>query len=187
MAVMKAFSIHVFRLKNDQRGTALIELAVVLPVLLAICLGVFEFGNAIYGRHLIENGVRDGARYAAGLPHSTVAEINTATTYAENIALTGAISGGSLRVSWWDPLNAVVANRKGTISVTFPPVPITKTNYCGTATNPAYCRGADATHQINLVTVYTDVPYAGLGFLGYFGLSNLTMHVEHVERLFSVR
>ena len=183
MAVVKAFSMHVYRLKNDQRGTALIELAVVLPVLLAICLGVFEFGNAIYGRHLIENGVRDAARYAAGF----AANDTTAISNAKNIALTGAISGGSLRVSWWDPLNVVVANRNGTIAVTYTPVPITKTNYCGTATNPAYCRGADATHQINLVTVSTDVPYAGLGFLGYFGLSNLTMHVEHVERLFSVR
>ena len=186
MAVMKAFSILVYRLKNDQRGTALIELAVVLPVLLAICLGVFEFGNAIYGRHLIENGVRDAARYAAGF----AANDTTARANAANIAVTGAISGGSLRVSWWNPTknNACDgATHSGTISVCYTLVPITKTNYCGTAANPAYCRGADATHQINLVTVYTDVPYTGLGFLGYFGLSNLTMHVEHVERLFSVR
>ena len=183
MAVMKK-TCHYFRgFNNDQRGTALIELGVVLPILLAICLGVFEFGNAIYSRHLIENGVRDGARYAAGL----VANDATAMSNAKNIALTGAISGGSLRVSWWDPLNVVVANRKGTIAVTYTAVPTTKTNYCGTATNPAYCRGADATHQIYLVTVSTDVPYSGFGFLGYFGLSNFSMHVEHVERLFSVR
>ena len=51
---------------KDQRGVAMIEMAAVLPVLLAIGLGVIEFGNAIYSKHLITNGVRDGARYAAG-------------------------------------------------------------------------------------------------------------------------
>ena len=51
---------------NDERGAAIIEMAVILPVLLAIGLGVIEFGNVIYSQHLIFNGVRDGARYAAG-------------------------------------------------------------------------------------------------------------------------
>ncbi len=178
MTTMTAFSPNIRSFKNDQSGTALIELAVVLPILLAISLGVFEFGNAIYGRHLIENGVRDAARYAAGLK-SSIADGDV-----KCIALTGGIQGGNCtpgtspsctttcRVAWW--------NNASTITVTPTPVPNGPTS-CGTT--QCY-RGPD---PIMLVTVSTDVPYAGLGFLGYFGLSNLTMHVQHEERLYGIR
>ena len=54
-------------LHSDQRGTSTIELAIVLPVLFTIGLGMFEFGYLIYNYHLINVGVRDAARYAAGL------------------------------------------------------------------------------------------------------------------------
>ena len=183
MVSMKVFNAQLRTFEIDQRGTALIELAVVLPVLLAISLGVFEFGNAIYGRHLIENGIRDGARFAAGLPHDDA----TAISEAKNIAVTGVTSGGSLRVSWWDPLNAVSANRKGTISVVYTALADNGNVYCGTVATPAYCRGRDTSGNIYVVTVSTDVAYPALGFLGYLGLGTITLHASHEERLFGVR
>ena len=88
-------------LQNDDRGTALLELAVVLPVLLTIGLGVLEFGNMIYRKHLIINGVRDAARYVSGLPYDAANTSQTAATITkgQNIAATGQASGGSNRIS----------------------------------------------------------------------------------------
>ena len=178
MTAMETFSTQLWKFENDQRGTALIELAVVLPILLAICLGVFEFGNAIYTRHLIENGIRDAGRYIAGLPYdSTKSALLAANkTAAMNIALTGtSTTNTNYRVSYWNPSAAGFV-----FNVAYPTVANGPTS-CGTT---RCYRGPDT---ITMVTVSTDIPYQGLGFLGYFGLSNLTMHVEHEERLFGVR
>ncbi len=178
MIVMKAFSHAGRRFKQDQHGTALIELAVVLPVLLLICLGVFEFGNAIYTRHLIENGVRDAARYIAGIqnnnPNCVIPTANQ--TAAKYIALTGfSTSNTNYRVSYWNPLATGFAFS----------VICTKAANGPTSCGSSKCyRGPD---PIQMVTVSTDVPYQGLGFMGFLGLGTLTMHVQHEERLFGGR
>ena len=175
---MKMLSAQMRRLGSDQGGTALIELAVVLPVLLAISLGVFEFGNAIYTRHLIENGVRDAARYIAGIqydnPNCVIPTANQ--TAAKYIALTGfANSNTNYRVSYWNPSAAgFVFSVNCTTAANGP-------TSCGTT----QCYRGPST--IQMVTVSTDIPYQGLGFMGYFGLGTLTMHVQHEERLFGGR
>lgn len=49
--------------KRD-RGQALVETALVLPVLLIILLGIFDFGRAIYAYNTISNAAREAARLA---------------------------------------------------------------------------------------------------------------------------
>ena len=44
---------HVTRFLSDQKGAALLELAVALPVVMFIGLGAIEYGNMIYAYHLI--------------------------------------------------------------------------------------------------------------------------------------
>ena len=46
-------------------GSALIEGAVLMPVLLILVLGVFEFSWLIDQQHLISTGINDAARYIA--------------------------------------------------------------------------------------------------------------------------
>ena len=158
---------------GDERGSAILELAVVLPVFLTIALGVFEFGNLIYSWHLIHNGVRDGARYVAGLPYdaanSTLLSANLAK--AQNITARGVDTGGSNRVSWWAP---------STVGVAYSTVANGPTDCSGTR---CY-RGGDS---ITLVTVSTSVAYQPLGFLGFLGLNAITLTSSHEERLFGVR
>ena len=43
----------------------LIEMTLITPLMLAISAGVFEFGNLIQQKLLVEAGLRDGARYAS--------------------------------------------------------------------------------------------------------------------------
>ena len=50
--------------RNDE-GSALIEGAIIVPVLLVLVLGVFEFSWLIYQQHLISTGINDAARYIA--------------------------------------------------------------------------------------------------------------------------
>jgi Flp pilus assembly protein TadG len=49
----------------DQGGQSLVELALALPVLLLILLGLADFGRAFYYTTTIANAARAGAEYAA--------------------------------------------------------------------------------------------------------------------------
>ena len=50
---------------RDQEGSALIEGAILVPVLFALIFGVLEFSYYFYQQHLVSTGVRDAARYLA--------------------------------------------------------------------------------------------------------------------------
>ena len=52
------------RLRRDQRGTALIEMAFTLPLLLLISVGIIEFGRAFQTWQIVTNAAREGARVA---------------------------------------------------------------------------------------------------------------------------
>lgn len=51
------------RIRN-QRGTALIETAITIPIVLLICVGIFEFGRAYQTWQVLTNAAREGARVA---------------------------------------------------------------------------------------------------------------------------
>ena len=51
--------------QKTQKGVAVIEAAIVLPVVLVVMLVVAEFGHAILQYNRLTQAVRDGARYIA--------------------------------------------------------------------------------------------------------------------------
>ncbi len=51
-------------LKKDQRGQSIVELALILPVLLILFMGVIEFGRIFHNYLIITNASREGARIA---------------------------------------------------------------------------------------------------------------------------
>jgi Flp pilus assembly protein TadG len=172
----------------DERGAALVELSLVLPVLLAIALGVFQFSYLIYNYHLITVGVRDAARYAAGATWTTQVQNN-----AICIAMTGQPMGTSClpaatsvcttgcRVSWW--------NKKSTITVSHVAVADDGT-ICGTGAAHVYCRGRDSSGNLYKVTVTANIPYSSIqsvNFLTFLGVPSLTLHISHEERDYNVR
>ncbi len=193
---------QINKLAADKSGAALLEVAVVIPVVLSIGLGVVEFGNAIYNEHLIFNGVRDAARYAAGLPYSSLnpaLSIPTQKT-AACIALTGqtnnttacnaaanpSCTAAYCRVLWWN--NASGATVAGSqVSVLYNSL-LDDGTLCGTVANHADCRGRDyKTGNVYTVTVTATVPYQSLGFMSYFNLAVPVFSLSHTERLFGVR
>lgn len=57
------------------RGAALVEFAVVLPVLIMVLFGIIEFGIAFTEAQAVESAAREAARVAA-ISSSTEADIN---------------------------------------------------------------------------------------------------------------
>lgn len=57
--------IRLAALRNGHRGSAAVEMALVLPLLLVIMFGSVEMGNYFYDEHKLAKAVRDGARFAA--------------------------------------------------------------------------------------------------------------------------
>ena len=50
---------------RNQRGTALVELALILPLLVVMFVGVVDFGLFIREHQILQNAAREGARYSA--------------------------------------------------------------------------------------------------------------------------
>jgi len=68
--------------KLNERGAVAAEFAIVLPVLLALVFGTIEFGMIMYGREVVTNATREGARYGivAGPPTITGPQMITQAT-----------------------------------------------------------------------------------------------------------
>jgi Flp pilus assembly protein TadG len=70
--------------KLNERGAAAAEFALLLPVLLTLLFGIIEFGMIMYGREVVTNASREGARAGIVLvtPKPTAGQIQAiATTY----------------------------------------------------------------------------------------------------------
>jgi Flp pilus assembly protein TadG len=59
-----------------ERGNALIETALTLPLVLLVSVSIFEFGRAFQTWEVLTNAAREGARVAV-LPGATVADAQT--------------------------------------------------------------------------------------------------------------
>src|SRR4030081_1815371 len=53
---------------NDEHGSALIEGAVLLPILLVLMLGIYEFSWFFYQQHVMVDGLRGAARQLSRSP-----------------------------------------------------------------------------------------------------------------------
>jgi Flp pilus assembly protein TadG len=94
-----------FRRAADQRGVALVEAAITLPLLLLVSVSIFEFGRAYQHWQVLTNAAREGARVAV-LPDVDDAAVTARVkTYLEAGYLT-------------TPQNAtVVIDRAATVSI----------------------------------------------------------------------
>ena len=58
-------------LMRDEEGAAVVEFALVMPILALIIFGIIDFGRAFYTVNNIISAVREGARYGAILSTPT--------------------------------------------------------------------------------------------------------------------
>ena len=148
---------------RNGEGSALIEGAIIMPVLLILALGVFEFSWLIDQQHLISTGIHDAARYIARSANPTDLTIQKR---AKNLATTGAIDGDTARVKGWTTRD---------VTITYASV----NNSVGTNGLPPF-RGGAVIQSVTVSTIFT-VP--SLGFFGFLGLKPPALTVSHQERV----
>jgi Flp pilus assembly protein TadG len=68
----------------DRRGQAMVEMALILPVLLLLVVGMLEFARAWNAKQVITDAAREGARLAVVQDGGTQAEVTAAIQAALN-------------------------------------------------------------------------------------------------------
>src|SRR5215831_12137913 len=77
--------------RRDERGSALIEAAILTPLLIALLAGVFEFSWFFYQQHLVAIGLHDAVSYLArsANPCNPTSRVwKTEQEHAKNLATT---------------------------------------------------------------------------------------------------
>jgi Flp pilus assembly protein TadG len=160
-------------LPKDRRGTAAAEMALVLPILLALIWGALELGNYFRSEHVLIKGVRDGAVFAArqeitnydcsgANPTVPTAVVNN----AKALVRTGQLSGGTDRLPRW-------ADGSTTFAIAAS---------CVTTAGSTTLLGI---YQVNggkvpVITVTADLPYQPVA--GILGLQISNLRVRAVQQ-----
>lgn len=74
-----------------QRGVAIIECALVLPLFILLTFAVVDFGRALYQYNTLTKAVRDAARYLSMFPAGSAEHV----TAAQNLILYGSPTPGT--------------------------------------------------------------------------------------------
>jgi Flp pilus assembly protein TadG len=101
---------------RSQQGAALLEAAITIPMILMICVGIFEFGRAYQTWQVLTNAAREGAR-AAIITGTTDTDVTTrvrnymqggalpnygtaTVTITRNVALTGTDTATQVQIDY---------------------------------------------------------------------------------------
>jgi len=157
---------------SDEDGSALVEATIVMPLLITLFLGVFEFSWYIYNQQLVVSGLRDAARFMTRVELTNGNRDPCAqkdrngvlyTTDAANIATTAEpLPGGSARVSGWTP-DAVTISCVSSAALE----------------EGAYADGAASMTIIEAATRFAD---PSLGLFASLGLKAPMLSFSHQER-----
>lgn len=172
---------HLQRFRRDERGTVLVELAIVGPLMLIISAGVFEFGNLIHDKLLIEAGLSDGARFAARCNSKLYTDAGLTIDcagIATNIAVFGNVAGsGNPRVRDW---------RKTDVTISIPDPTSATATPCQDAISGGTVMYLSTSARVCVVTASSDYPYTSrdsVGLLSLLNITSLTLSATHQERL----
>lgn len=147
-------------------GTALIEATILVPVLLILVMGVFEFSYLFFQQQLIEIGIRDAARY---LSRTSTPCDPSLIMNAQNLATTGSIDASTpprvcTNGTCWDAGNVNIS--------------------CATSTGAGgpYLLADGSFGMPQIITVSTSFLDPSLGLFGLLGLSPPYISFTHSER-----
>src|SRR5262249_8151736 len=156
----------------DQQGSALIEGAVVIPLLIALVFGVFEFSWLSYQQHLVAIGLHDAADYLARSPdpcNAVSRAWKAEQLHAKNLATRGSLSGGAGRGA-----GGAAGKVTGKCpKIDKPPQP----------NGPSPCRTA----SVYVVTAPTEFTYPSLGLLSLLHLRSPVISASYSERAIGAR
>ena len=161
----------VVSLWRDEDGSALVEATIVMPLLITLFLGVFEFSWFFYNQQLVVSGLRDAARYMTRIeltdgnrdPCAQKDQYGALyTDDAANIATTAQATGGSARVSGWSAADVTISCSSS--------VALENGNY------------ADGSTSMTIIDVATRFADPSLGLFSSLGLKPPMLSFSHEER-----
>jgi len=109
------------RMTRKAPGQALIEFALVLPLLVLLIFGLFDLGWAIYANNTIANAAREGARLAIVSPTIN----NDANVKQRVIAAAAGLNLGNSQISIAPAFSSRTINSPITVTVTYTYTPFT--------------------------------------------------------------
>ena len=103
------------RIRN-QRGAALLETAITIPIVLLVCVAIFEFGRAYQTFQVLTNAAREGARASIIVANSDQQVTDTVRAYLTSGRLTDPASA-VIVVNRAEPMGINSASR---VTVSYP-------------------------------------------------------------------
>jgi Flp pilus assembly protein TadG len=166
-------------LRPDQDGSALVEGAVVVPILVVVLVGIFDFSWYFYQQHLMSVGLRDGARYLARSWDPT--DPNN-QSYAKTLATTR--PDGTPLVRDWSSSNIAIqvasdANTGTSTPCGSAPCRLSRCSNGSAVQVVTLCTGTTSTTQACASTGFTN---STLSIFGILGLTSPAFNVSHSER-----
>ena len=156
----------LWRFFRDRSGSAAVEIALVIPLLMPLLFGAFDLGYYFFCNHVVAKAVRDGARYASRQPfgkYTCPSSVDsTVRDNIRNVTRTDQVtSGGTPRLGFWSSASTV------TVSVR-----CYTADYYGGIYEDMWTTG------IPIVTVSATVPYRSLFSLFGFRSAGINLHAQ---------
>jgi Flp pilus assembly protein TadG len=104
------------RLRTNERGAALLEAAVTIPLILLISVAIFEFGRAYQTWQVLTNAAREGARVAV-ISGTTDTEVKDAVTNYMTIGRLSNVSANNVSLDRSTPLGSTTGSR---VTISYP-------------------------------------------------------------------
>lgn len=159
----------------DQRGNAAVEMALVMPLVMALLFGAMEMGNYFWNEHILAKGLRDAAIYAARQPITNFDCSAAAPSVPpalqsdiQAVARTGLSSGGNDRLLNWDATTT-------TFTVTMTCVTSVSSSAASgtTALTGIYTQNTGG--KVPVLTISASLPYHSLFGMAGFNAVNLKL------------
>ena len=103
------------RIRREQ-GTALIETAFVLPIMLLVCVGILEFGRAYQTWQVVTNASREGARVAILPEYPDTSVTARVRTYLKNGGLPASIVDDTTKTKVLITATTIPVDAAGTVT-----------------------------------------------------------------------
>lgn len=104
--------------EHGESGQALAEIAIALPLLLLMLIGIWEFARAYQIQQVVVNAAREGARTVV-LPDAG-ADIDSATVIVNNYLSAGRVNGATVSITADGPSGTETTGESMTVTVSVP-------------------------------------------------------------------
>jgi Flp pilus assembly protein TadG len=111
------------RLTSKRRGTAIVEGALTLILLLTLFFGIMEFGRLMWSRNLLAHAAKEGSRYASvrGLASGRAASSASIATFVKG-QMIGLDKNTAVVTTTWTPDNKQGSTVQVQVSYNYAPV-----------------------------------------------------------------